>query len=93
MIAHRTDCQTPEPTAFTRKEGTVALPKLLDFPEVAEILGCSRPHAYDLAAAGELGELVNVSLKTSSTKTRVTEDGVAAFIERRKRAVGTPTAA
>lgn len=65
----------------------MALPKLLDFPEVAEILGCSRPHAYDLAAAGEFGELVNISAKPGATKTRITEDGVKAFIERRSRVV------
>lgn len=65
----------------------MAIPKLLDFPEVAEILGCSRPHAYDLAAAGEFGELVNISAKKGASKTRITEDGVKAFIERRSRAV------
>lgn len=65
----------------------MALPKLLDFPEVAEILGCSRPHVYDLAAAGEFGELVNVSAKPDGKKHRITEDGVKAFIERRSRAV------
>lgn len=65
----------------------MALPKLLDFPEVAEILGCSRPHAYDLFAAGELGEGVNISAVPGKNKTRVTEEAVAAFIERRSRAV------
>ncbi len=60
-------------------------PKLLDFPEVADILGCSRPHAYDLAAAGEFGELVNISARPGGKKHRVTEDGLAAFIERRSR--------
>lgn len=65
----------------------MALPKLLDFPEVAEILGCSRPHVYDLAAAGELGPLVEITAGTRRTKTRLTEDGVQAFIDRRSRTV------
>ncbi len=66
-------------------------PKLLDFPEVAAILGCSRPHAYNLAAAGEFGELVNISATPGGRKHRVTEEGLAAFIERRSR-TGDPAA-
>jgi hypothetical protein len=65
----------------------VALPKLLDMFEVAKVLGCSRTHAWDLTCAGEFGELVNISAKPGKTKTRVTEDGVAAFIERQSRTV------
>lgn len=63
--------------------------KLLDFPDVAEVLGCSRPHVYDLAAAGEFGELVEISAKPGGTrtKTRIKESAVMAFIERRSRAV------
>jgi predicted DNA-binding transcriptional regulator AlpA len=65
--------------------------KLLDFPAVAALLDCSRPHVYDLAAAGEFGELVEISAKPGGerTKTRITEAAVQAFIERRKRAIPT----
>lgn len=72
----------------------MTLKKLLDMPQVAAVLGCSRVHAWDLAVKGELGPIVDIAKAGSKqTKSRVTEDGVAAYIERRSRSVPTSPAA
>lgn len=67
-----------------RKEQLVT--RLLDFPQAAEALGCSRTHIYDLIAAGELTP-VNISAVRGGSKTRIDADDIDAFIERRKRPV------
>ena len=60
--------------------------KLVDFFKAAEMLDCSRPHVYDLVAAGELTP-VNISAVRGGSKTRISVDDIEAFIERRKRAI------
>jgi excisionase family DNA binding protein len=52
---------------------------LLTPAQAAERLGCSRVHIYDLIAAGKLRRF-NVSAKTGSTKTRVLDTDVDAYI-------------
>jgi len=60
--------------------------RLLNFEDASKILGCSRPHVYDLVAAGELTP-VNISAVRGGSKTRIDADDLEAFIERRKRAI------
>lgn len=52
---------------------------LLTIPEAAKRLGVSRPHVYDLIAAGKLRRF-NVSAKPGATKTRVADTDVDAYI-------------
>lgn len=52
---------------------------LLTIPQAAERLGVSRTHVYDLIAAGHLRRF-NVSAKPGSTKTRVADTDVDAYI-------------
>lgn len=52
---------------------------LLTPQQAADRIGCSRPHVYDLIAVGKLRRF-NISAKTGSTKTRVADTDVDAFI-------------
>lgn len=55
--------------------------RLLPVTEVAKTLGCSRGHVYNLIAANAL-TAVNIGAGKSS-KTRIREDELEAFIEAR----------
>ncbi|SNR32713.1 helix-turn-helix transcriptional regulator [Blastococcus mobilis] len=54
--------------------------RLLTIPQAAARLGCSRPHVYDLIAAGKLRRY-NISAKPGSTKTRVSDEDIDAYIK------------
>jgi hypothetical protein len=62
-----------------------AAPQLLTIPQVAERLGkVTTRHVYHLIAAGELETCDIAGPGARKPKTRVTEDALAEFIERRK---------
>lgn len=58
-------------------------PRLHTIPQVAELLGCSRWHVYDLIARGEL-DVVDISTGRRACS-RVPDDSLAAYITARRR--------
>lgn len=56
---------------------------LYTFPEVAEWLGSSRQHVYDLVNSGELPYVNIATRRAGRTKKRIREDALEAFAERR----------
>lgn len=59
--------------------------QLLDIPEAARRLACSRGHIYGLIATGEL-PVVDIARKGSTrSKTRVFEDDIEAYIAQHTR--------
>lgn len=52
---------------------------LLTLQQAADRIGCSRPHVYDLIAAGKLRRF-NISAKPGATKTRVADEDVDQYI-------------
>jgi len=60
-------------------------PSLLRVSEVATRLACSRQHVYDLIADGVLAA---VDIGMGRAQTRVREDELAAYIDRRTRRAG-----
>lgn len=57
-------------------------PKLYTVREAAELLSCSPDHVYDLVSRGEL-EVVDIG--HGRAKTRVPEDALAEYINKRRR--------
>ena len=66
--------------------------QLLTVPGAAEFLGCSEVHIYRLIAAGQLRTVDISSAGAQRTKTRIRNDDLAAYIERRTRGAGGRTA-
>lgn len=61
-------------------------PKLMSVAEAAALIGCSRGHIYNLAAAGELGQIVDIATPGARrTKSRLYPEAVAAYIGRASR--------
>lgn len=56
---------------------------LYTFPEVAEWLGSSRQHVYDLVNSGELPYVNVATRRAGRTKKRIREDALEAFMDRR----------
>jgi excisionase family DNA binding protein len=65
---------------------TIKPERWLTIPEVAEQLGIARTSVYDLIAAGELGEPLDVG-SAKRPRTRIGQSAVDAFIERRRRSL------
>lgn len=61
---------------------TAAPPRLLRIPQVADVLGCSRGHVYNLIAAGQL-DTVDIAPPGNASKTRVPESSVTAYVASR----------
>jgi excisionase family DNA binding protein len=61
-------------------EGVNVALTLIDIPTAAKRIGCSRPHIYDLIAAGKLRRF-NISATAKGSKTRVADEDVTAFIQ------------
>lgn len=59
---------------------TTTLTRWLSVTDVAEVLGCSRGHVYDLIAAGRLTS-IDIGAATRA-KTRISETELQAFIQR-----------
>lgn len=65
---------------------------LMTVPQVAAKVGCHRSHVYELIAAGEFPEVVDISLGKRA-KTRIPVSSVDAFIARRTRRISKGKAA
>lgn len=59
--------------------------QLLTIPQAAERLACSENHAYRLVASGELRAVDIAPRGSKRSKTRIREDDIAAYVNKKTR--------
>jgi excisionase family DNA binding protein len=89
LLPYRRRVEAVWQSAASSPAATSQAVNLLTPEEAGKRLGCSRPHVYDLVAAGKLRRF-NASAKPGATKLRVADTDVDAFIAAAEMPVAPP---